>query len=73
MLNHMLRNFGFRRRPSHRARNASGGALIPILGFLAYRYREPIGRFLREKLQGLQQRRSPVSPTGQGFATQTQR
>ena len=70
MLNHMMRNLGLRRAPSHRYRNAGGGALIPLLGYLAYRYREPIGRFLREKFSSLQQRRSP---TNQGFATQTTR
>ena len=70
MLNHMLRNFGLRRAPSHRYRNAGGGALLPILGYLAYRYREPIGRFLRDKVSSFQQRRSS---TNEGFATQTTR
>jgi len=69
MFNQTLRNLGLRRAPSHRYRNASGGALIPILGYLAYRYREPIGRFLREKLGTLQQQRR--APTGQSFAPQT--
>jgi hypothetical protein len=70
MLNHMLRNLGLRRAPSHRYRNAGGGALLPILGYLAYRYREPIGRFLREKLSSLRQRGSGPEP---GIAAGTSR
>ena len=34
---------------THYARNGSG-IMLPILAGLAYRYREPIMRFIREKL-----------------------
>jgi hypothetical protein len=48
--NRTLRNFGFGRRPqTHYARNGSGIAL-PVIAALAYRYREPIMRFVREKM-----------------------
>lgn len=63
MFNNILRPFGFQRRNQNYARNAGGGLAIPILGYLAYRYREPIGRFLRDKLGKLQQSARDVAST----------
>jgi hypothetical protein len=57
MFDNILRPFGFQRRNrTTRVRNAGGGLALPILGYLAYRYREPIGRFLRDKMGRFQQR-----------------
>ena len=41
---------------THYARNGSG-VLLPLLAGLAYRYREPILRWVREKLEALKARR----------------
>ena len=57
MLKDILRPFGFQRRQTTRPYGkVGGGAALPILGYLAWRYREPIGRFIREKLGKLEQR-----------------
>ena len=59
MLNNILRNFGLGRRrvsPLNRYGRAGGGAMLPMLGYLAYRYREPITRFVRERFGSLERR-----------------
>jgi hypothetical protein len=71
MLNNILRNFGLGRRRAPLGglgyRRAGGGALLPMLGYLAYRYRAPIGRFFRERFGRLENRGR--AGMDQGFTT----
>jgi hypothetical protein len=47
--NRILRNYGLARAPRRHYGRWGGGAALPLLGMLAYRYREPIMKFVRER------------------------